>query len=234
MTDGPVLLIVAGPNGSGKTTLTRQLRADQVDLGEYINPDDIAAALNGEYEARVAEAQRMADARRQDCLDRRASFSFETVMSHPSKIEVLKRARALGYFVLLFFVATESPELNVARVRQRVALGGHAVPEDRIVARYRRTMGLLPDAIANCDRVVLFDNSYRDEAGGARLEPFCEIVRTAGKPSITRLVEGRIPNWADNLVDEPVRLTWSRPRLTSRAPDDDTAKDISRDIAVDS
>ena len=144
MSEKPVLLIVAGPNGSGKTTLTKQLRARGIDFGFYINPDVIAESLEGSYEARVAEAQRIADAQRNDCLERRVSFSFETVMSHPSKIEVLKQARHLGYTVVLYFVGTESPALNVERVKQRVALGGHDVPHDRIVARYERTMALLP------------------------------------------------------------------------------------------
>jgi len=117
MTDQPVLLMIAGPNGSGKSTLTRQLVAEGIDLGVYINPDDIAEGLTGDYPDRVAKAQRRADEIRQDCLARRVSFSFETVMSHPSKIDVLKQARSLGYSNVLYFVALESPELNVARVR---------------------------------------------------------------------------------------------------------------------
>jgi predicted ABC-type ATPase len=178
MPDAPILLMVAGPNGSGKSTLTRQMQADGVDLGIYINPDDIAATLQGDYDARVVEAQRQAEALRQDCLRRRVSFSFETVMSHESKIDVLKQARALGYFVVLYFVGTESPELNVARVAQRVSLKGHDVPKDKIVKRYARCMKLLPKAVAQCDRAVLFDNSYRDEpAGPVRFVPFCEIER---------------------------------------------------------
>jgi predicted ABC-type ATPase len=196
----PVLLIVAGPNGSGKTTLTRQLRADGVDLGFYINPDDIAETLEGGYGERVAAAQRKAEELRQSCLSEYRSFSFETVMSHPSKIEVLKQARSLGYIVILYFVATEAPELNVARVRQRIALGGHSVPEDRIVKRYKRAMDLLPDAIRQCDRAVLFDNSYRaPDDGEPRLVPSCELVRMADAPQgqILRLV---------NLESEPNSL----------------------------
>jgi predicted ABC-type ATPase len=90
--------MVAGPNGSGKTTLTRLLRERGVDLGQYVNPDDIALELQGSYEARVAEAQRIADARRNQFIMARRSFSFETVMSHPSKIDVLIQANAAGFF----------------------------------------------------------------------------------------------------------------------------------------
>lgn len=207
MTSSPVLLIVAGPNGSGKTTLTRQLRADGVDFGVYINPDDIAATMEGSYEARVAAAQIRADAMRNECMDRRMSFSFETVMSHPSKVEVLRRTRALGYFNVLYFVATTNPRLNVERVRQRVALGGHPVPEDRIVERYGRTMSLLPDAIAQCDRAVLFDNSYRlrnDE--GPIFQPYLELLRKAdkwGKISFKLIAIGKgpRPHWMFDAVE---------------------------------
>lgn len=204
MTDRPVLLMVAGPNGAGKTTLTGQLKADGVDLGQYINPDDIAATLIGSYDGRVREAQRMADALREECLSHKRDFTFETVMSHLSKVQFLQRARVLGYSNVLYFVGTESPELNVARVRQRVALGGHDVPKDRIAKRYYRTMSLLPEAIAQCDRVVLFDNSYRDSADGrVRLAPFCELVRQRERTArgsavflIGRLDKDHTPNWA--------------------------------------
>lgn len=57
----PRLVIIAGPNGSGKTTLTRQLLAEGLEFGNYINPDDIAATLAGDYEDRVRRAQKIAD-----------------------------------------------------------------------------------------------------------------------------------------------------------------------------
>ncbi len=61
----PFLLVVAGPDGSGKTTLTRSLRAAGLDFGEYINPDEIALDLEGSYDARVRQAQSIADRARQ-------------------------------------------------------------------------------------------------------------------------------------------------------------------------
>jgi predicted ABC-type ATPase len=176
--DAKRLLVIAGPNGSGKSTLTNQLLADGVDLGHYINPDEIALTLDLTGEARSLEAQRLAEEQRRAYLAQGVSFSFETVMSHPSKIEFLREAREAGYRIVLFFVALESPDLNVARVRQRVALGGHDVPEDRIRSRYNNVMALLPKAIKYTDRTVLFDNSYRSYAGGpVQLTAVCEILR---------------------------------------------------------
>jgi predicted ABC-type ATPase len=157
--DEPFLSIIAGPNGSGKTTLTQWLRSRSIELGEYINPDDIASELDGSCEERTAEAQIIADHRREACINAKRSFSFETVMSHPSKIDILRRAKEKGFFVQLFFVGTDDPQTNIERVALRVAQGGHDVPTDRIVARWLRTMMLLPEAVRSADRVAIFDNS---------------------------------------------------------------------------
>jgi predicted ABC-type ATPase len=155
----PVAVMIAGPNGSGKSTLTRGLLAAGVDLGVHVNPDDIAATLSGSYDDRVSDAQRIADRMRQECIRDRRSFSFETVMSHPSKIAVMHEARDAGFATRLYFVATEDPVVNVNRVAQRVSLGGPSVPKGKIVARYARTLALLPEAIRTVEAAVLFDNT---------------------------------------------------------------------------
>lgn len=80
----------------------------------------------------------IADWMRDHLFANRLSYSFETVMSHPSKIEFFHRARAAGYRTYLYFIATESPDLNILRVQNRVALGEHDVPTEEIVDRYDR------------------------------------------------------------------------------------------------
>jgi predicted ABC-type ATPase len=144
----PFVVVFAGPNGSGKSSLTRQLLIQGHDFGEYINPDDIAADLSGPYEERVRQAQQIADDRRANAISARRSFSFETVFSHPSKLDVLDQARRAGFDTILFFIAVDDPSINVERVKTRVSLGGHDVPADRIESRYRRTMVAAGDANA--------------------------------------------------------------------------------------
>lgn len=87
------------------------------------------------------------------------SFSIETVMSHPSKLEFMRMARERGYRVYLYYVSTQSSNINVGRVHQRVAEGGHNVSEDKIHTRYTRSLEQLLDAIKLSDRAYLFDNS---------------------------------------------------------------------------
>jgi predicted ABC-type ATPase len=93
------------------------------------------------------------------------TLTLETVMSHPSKIELLKEARELGYRTYLYFVATEDPEINVSRVRYRVQRqGGHSVPKEKIISRYFRSLELLLAAIRQTNRAYLFDNSGENQA----------------------------------------------------------------------
>jgi predicted ABC-type ATPase len=108
-------------------------------------------------------ASLLADFIRRKLIDNKISFSFETVMSHPEKVDLLKIAQKCGFKTYLYFVATEDPEINVERVQIRVENGGHSVPEDKIRERYVRSLNLLSNAIEFTDRAYIFDNS-----GGAR------------------------------------------------------------------
>ena len=155
----PVLTVIAGPNGSGKSTLIAKLREQGVDLGEYFNADDIAKGLSGSAVDVAREAQEIVRTGRADALASGVSHSFETVMSHISHIDYMQEARAKGFEVRLYFVATNKPEVNLLRVANRVAHGGHDVPQDRIVARYHRCLGNLPKALAASDTALVFDNS---------------------------------------------------------------------------
>ena len=96
---------------------------------------------------------------RRKLVERRVTFTFETVMSHPGKVELLKETRRVGYRTYLYYVATDDPGINVSRVHNRVKLGGHPVPEDRIVKRYHRSLALLSEAIRHTNRAYIFDNS---------------------------------------------------------------------------
>ena len=120
-------------------------------------------------------------------LDAGRSFSFETVMSHPGKITLLRDARALGFRTYLYFVATDNVELNVGRVGVRVQVGGHAVPEQKIRERYRRSLDLLPQAVRAADRAFLFDNSTEGHVLLAET--------TAGKIAEIHVKEDEMPSW---------------------------------------
>ncbi len=110
--------------------------------------------IKSDYHAAVA-----ADFLRTELLAMRKSFTFETVMSHPSKVDFMREAQSVGYRTYLYYVATGDPEINVARIKARVLNGGHDVPEEKARSRYARSLELLPSAIKNSDRAYIFDNS---------------------------------------------------------------------------
>lgn len=199
--------MIAGPNGAGKTTLTRHLSHKEIDLGEYINPDDIAAGLTGTLAERTKQAQRIAEKRRDDCIAAKRSFSFETVMSHPSKIEILVRAKEAGYAVLLYFVGTDDPQTNIDRVALRVAQGGHSVPEDKVRDRWLRTMTLLQQAIRSSDRSYIFDNSVAGTVNTVpRLVFFRNATRSGRLPQYELI--GVPPTWITRFVLNPMGVNF--------------------------
>lgn len=103
-----------------------------------------------------------ADFIRHKLLESRTSFTFETVMSSPDKVAFLAKAKAQGFRIYLYYVATEDPDINISRVRHRVKMGGHTVPEDKIVSRYHRSLDLLMDAVQLADRAYVFDNTSHE------------------------------------------------------------------------
>ena len=126
-------------------------RAIVIDEGDYLNfaPESINS-----YTVAMA-----ADFFKEEFLKRRLSFSFETVFSHPAKIEILKKAQAFGFRTYMYFVATEDPQINLSRIRSRYELGGHDVPEDKVIARYYRCLEQVKYALPHLNRAYFFDNS---------------------------------------------------------------------------
>jgi predicted ABC-type ATPase len=96
-------------------------------------------------------------------LETEHSFCFETVMSHESKIDLLREAKRLGFKTYLYFVFTDDPNLNVKRVDLREKAGGHGVAKAKILSRYQRSLDALPDAVRIADESYLIDNSLTIE-----------------------------------------------------------------------
>lgn len=96
---------------------------------------------------------------RENLLKNAISFSFESVMSHHSKLDEIKEAKLLGYKIYLYFICLDSPNVNISRVRNRVLKGGHNVDTEKIISRYHNTLDQLLPALKLADRAYLFDNS---------------------------------------------------------------------------
>ena len=147
----PEVVVFAGPNGSGKSTLTELLLPRMT----YINADEIKKNVKcGDLEAaNIAERQR------ENCLRQGMEFCFETVMSTERNLNLLRRAREAGYFIRCYYVLTSDPLINVYRIKTRVALGGHDVPQEKVFSRYDNAMALVKDVVSVSDICHIYDNS---------------------------------------------------------------------------
>lgn len=153
------MVVLAGPNGAGKSTVYRTQIAPTL-RAPFINADEIQRDELGNPSLDAAyEAARIADARRDAALRAGQSFATETVFSHPSKLDLVTRARKAGFAVVVLHVGIETADLAVARVLERVVEGGHPVPENKIRARFRRNGALIRQAVLIADQGHVFDNS---------------------------------------------------------------------------
>ncbi len=136
-------------------------------------------------------AQIIADFLRKKLLSENKKFSFETVFSHPSKLDIMKQAVDNGYKVYLYFVSTKSPEINKFRVLARKTKGGHDVPPDKIISRYYRSLELLYDATQIAYQAYFWDNSV--DGNDAQL--FAHFKKTGGKKEWDKIQPLDVPEW---------------------------------------
>lgn len=166
----PVLHLIAGPNGAGKTTLYRTLIAPRYPGLPFVNTHDYESQhLRAEEDPqrRSDLARAWADATRKALIMESEPFVTETVLSHPSRLALLARARTQGFTTVLYAVCVDDPGLLQSRVRQRVLEGGHDVPPQKIITRYPRTLALLQEAVVMADLSLLFDGSDVESGGPA-------------------------------------------------------------------
>ncbi|GAA6121579.1 zeta toxin family protein [Acidovorax sp. FG27] len=145
--------------------------------------DNMTLQVPGLCDSYVAAA--LAEAVRHELLGAGQTFTFETVMSHPSKIEFMRKARAQGYRVYFYFVATDDPDINIDRVRRRVLQGGHPVDNCKVIERYHKSIALMAQACEVAHRAYIFDNS------GSRHKLLAEVTDF----DTIRLAASRINPW---------------------------------------
>ena len=191
VTTQPELWLLVGGNGAGKTTFyERFLARRKIPL---VNADNIARSVWPDApEKHSYEAALIAERERFRLLEERQSFCFETVFSHPSKVDFVGAAKAAGFCVRLFYFHLELVSLNKARVASRVKSGGHSVPEAKIESRIPRTLGNIRQCVGLADELHLVDNSSLDQ-------PFLRVA--VWERGQWRSCQEELPRWAQDLVD---------------------------------
>ena len=178
----PLGIVVSGHNGSGKSTMWRRhlsaklqiplINADRMMLAVLPEPDSRGRLVQWAAKLRDADpswmrvAQKGVEAFVAHAIANKAPFAMETVFSYwrerpdgtiDSKIQLIEQMQKEGYFVLLCFVGLANASLSVARVRTRVARGGHDVPLQKLLDRFPRTRRAIRDAAVVADATILLD-----------------------------------------------------------------------------
>jgi len=192
----PVLIVIAGPNGSGKTSTTRLvIKHEWAEQCVYINPDEIAQSRFGDWNDvnAVRQAVEYCETWREQLLQERKDFIFETVLSSDGKVDFLKRAKEAGYFIRMFFICTDNPTINAARIAKRVMEGGHDVPIQKIISRYQKAIINAIKVTAFADRSYFYDNSVDEQ--NAQL-----LFRSVDGKFAKRYVDS-LPAWTKDILD---------------------------------
>jgi predicted ABC-type ATPase len=157
----PNLYIIAGANGSGKTTTAKQILPQFLNIYEYLNADEIAAGLSPFRPESVAvQAGKIMLQRLNYFVEHQVDFAFESTLAGLNYIRFLKKCQAKDYQINLIYFWLQSPDLGISRVRQRVASGGHNIPEETIIRRYYRGQkNLIQAYMPICQTWVIYDNS---------------------------------------------------------------------------
>ena len=135
--NGKNISIIAGPNGAGKTTFAREFLPQEASCLTFINADLIAQGLSPfRPESQAVRAGRIMLEMISDCVARKESFAIETTLSGRGYARLIKEWKSEGYFITLFFLELPDEELAVKRVADRVAQGGHNIPEEVIRRRF--------------------------------------------------------------------------------------------------
>ena len=191
---GPVMIIVAGPNGSGKSTATRQFSRDGY---EVIDPDRIARNLapDSPRDYSIAAGRQAINRARENILQGN-SFLVETTLSSKGVYQrLVDSARQKGFSVKLAYIATEDPRINIERIAERVARGGHGVPAKDVARRYYRSLENLGSFFDKANDKIIIDNSVdfvksdQDQPGRLQLET------DANGDTVFLADEANLANW---------------------------------------
>lgn len=155
------ILIIAGPNGAGKTTFARAFLPAEAQCLRFINADLIAAGLSPfAPDAAAIRAGKLMLREIDASTARSESFAIETTLAGLNYIERIRRWRAEGYRVSLYFLSLPDAETAVSRVAERVRQGGHDIPETVVRRRFKQGLQNFNLYYRQAvDSWMMFDNS---------------------------------------------------------------------------
>ena len=156
----PTCTIIAGPNGAGKTTFAMTY-LPEIGCRNFVNADLIAAGLSPlAPERERIEASRLFLREIETFIRNREGFAFETTLAGKTHLKRIRQMQADGWRVVLIYLFLPDVDFSLARVEERVAHGGHSIPEADIRRRFPRSLHNLIHAYTPlCDQTLCFENT---------------------------------------------------------------------------
>ena len=159
MPKSPTCYVIAGPNGAGKTTFAMTY-LPKIGCLNFLNADNIARGLSPlNVESALPQASRIFLQMMTESITARKDFSFKTTLSGKAHLQTLKRLKATGWRIELFYLWLPNAGTSALRVEYRVKQGGHDVPRNVMIRRFPRSIANLAEYVEVCDTVCRFDNS---------------------------------------------------------------------------
>lgn len=157
----PILFVLAGPNGAGKTTSAKVLLKEVVESHTFVNADIIAEKISpGNPAAANIRAARMMLKKINQLRKKKKTFAIETTLTTISYAKLFKEMQEEGYTIYMIYVFLNAVELSIKRVAERVANGGHNIPEETIRRRFPKGLKNLKEIfIPISDIWKVYDNS---------------------------------------------------------------------------
>lgn len=220
MSEGkPTIYILAGPEGSGKSTYKASIDAEVNKIaphlrGGYIggdktsvSPDQVQAALKEQGVRAFGAGNVIAHQQARDALSRRDTFTYETSFSNRQDLALVDQAKANGYRVVLTHIQTQKPELNVARIAERVKEGGRDAPADSVRRDFQDSPKLIAEASKRADYTFVMDSSALNVAP--------KHLATLERGRVSSAVPAKdMPTWAKEAYGQQLQQ-YAEQRLTA-------------------
>lgn len=205
------IYVLAGTNGAGKSSIGGAMFLREGTT--YFNPDDAAKriiAANPGVAQNIANGAAWQEGKRvlQRAIDEGLTFAFETTLGGRTLSAVLESALSGGAEVRVWYVGLNSPELHIARVKARVAAGGHDIPEKKIRERYDESRINLIRLLPNLTELRVYDNSEEaDPATGAA--PELRLILHMERKKVIELCDlTTAPGWTKPILAAAIRLQF--------------------------
>lgn len=211
----PRINVLAGVNGAGRSSVAgATLRSGG---GFYYNPDEAARDLKlanpglTQIQANSAAWHRGREMLEQ-AIAQRLDFTFETTLGASTIPKLLIDAAGQGIEVHVWYTGLTTPELHIARVRARVARGGHDIPEEAILRRFEHSRINLISLLPVLTSLRVYDNSAEADPAAGKMPVPALVLHMQENRILNPQVLPQAPDWARPIIAAAMKIEAVRPR----------------------